>query len=100
MRYYSYIKIMASWDMTPCNMVNLTFYTPHGVTFQNTITLIHRHNKPTSPNVSILSVSPSLIYVHSSLKFAKSFAASFTSSTDLTFHMSYLTGLRFNLVNI
>jgi hypothetical protein len=77
MRYYSYIKIMASWDVTPCNMVNLTFYTLHGVTFQNTITLIHRHNKLTSHNVSILSINPSLIYVHSSLRFAKSFIAFF-----------------------
>jgi len=22
MRYYSYIKIMAFWDVTPCNLVN------------------------------------------------------------------------------
>jgi len=72
-RYYSYIKIMAFWDVTPCNLVNLTFYTLRRVTFQNTVTLIHRHNNPTSHNVSILSINPSLIYEHSSLRFAKSF---------------------------
>ena len=84
---------MAFWDVTPCNLVNLTFYTLRRVTFQNTVTLIHRHNNPTSHNVSILSINPSLIYVHSSLRFAKSFTAFFTSSTDLMFFMSYLTAL-------
>jgi len=93
---------MAFWDVTPCNLANLTFYTLRRVTFQNTVTLIHRNNNPAFHTVSILSINPSLIYVHSSLRFSKSFAAFFNGSTDLMFLMSYRTLLAsdVNLVNI